>query len=44
MILNKGPWEYRIIVIKTGLSAHKGQLLQMQMHYKIKMGQGKLKE
>jgi predicted ATP-grasp superfamily ATP-dependent carboligase len=31
-------------VIETELSDHKAQLLQVQMHYKNKKGQGKLME
>jgi hypothetical protein len=31
-------------VIETGLSDHNAQILQVQMHYKNKKGQGKIKE
>jgi hypothetical protein len=44
IILNKGPWEHSLIVIETGLSDHKAQLLQVQINYMNKEGRGKLKE
>jgi hypothetical protein len=31
-------------VIETGLSDHNAQILQVQMHYKNKKGQGKINE
>jgi hypothetical protein len=44
VILNKGPWEYSLIVIETELSNHKAQIPQVQMHYKSKTVQSKLKD
>jgi hypothetical protein len=43
IILNKSLWEYNLKVIDTGLSDHNAHILQAQMHYKNKKGQGKIK-
>jgi exonuclease III len=43
-ILNKGLWDYSLEVIETGLSDHKTQLLQLQIHHMNKKGQGKTNE
>ncbi|PNF15974.1 hypothetical protein B7P43_G07494, partial [Cryptotermes secundus] len=44
IILNKGLWGYNLKVIETGFSDHKAQILQIQMQYKNKNGQVRLKE
>ena len=42
IILNKGLGEYNFKAVETGLSDHNAQILQVQMHYKNKKGQGRI--
>jgi hypothetical protein len=44
IILNKDLWQYNLKVFETGLSDHNAQILQVQMQYKNKKEQGKIKE